>query len=154
VGPIRASLARSTSSVGFPFGLRPLMKLATIVLMVVPFAFASACYLFPYTGNAEVILGFWAACTVACLGWGFLIRRRHPGLAWACVAIGFLQLALMLLPALKKGKSHGPGDKTAHSIGLNHRLRTTPSGALLFARAQWPGAPIRVLAARKRNIRL
>ena len=99
------------------------MKLATTILMLVPFAFASACYLFPYAGNAEVILGFWAVCTVACLGWGFLIRRRHPRLAWACVAIGFLQLALMLLPALKQEKAHGAAVETAHSIGPTHWLQ-------------------------------
>jgi hypothetical protein len=108
------------------------MKLATIVLMLMPFAFASACYLFPSTRNAEMILGFWAVCTVACLGWGFLIRRRHPGLAWVCVAIGFVQLALMLLPALKKEKAHGAARNMAHSIGLNHWVQATPGCAGRF----------------------
>ena len=118
------------------------MKLATIVLMLVPFAFASACYLFPYTGNAEVILGFWAVCTVACLGWGFLIRRRCPGLAWACVVIGFLQLALMLFPALKKEKAHGAADKALRSIGANHPAGGNAGLALLFAvDLHWPAAP-------------
>jgi hypothetical protein len=92
-------------------------------------------------GQAEVILGFWAVGTVACLGWGFFIRRRHPGLAWACVAIGFLQLALMLLPALQKGKSHGPADRTAHSIGPNQWLQATPNGSSLLVGSQWLGGP-------------
>ena len=109
--------------------------------MLVPFAFASACYLFPYTGNAEVILGFWAVCTVACLGWGFLIRRKHPGLAWACVAIGFLQLGLMLLPGLKKEKAHGAAENTAHPTGPNHWVQATPGCACLFVLCHWAGAP-------------
>ena len=93
------------------------MKLATVALMLLPFLFASVAYLFPYTDKAEMILGLWAACTIACLAWAFLIRRKHRGLAWACVAIAFLQLALMLLPALKKEKSKGAVHGTAHLIG-------------------------------------
>ena len=92
------------------------MKPAAIILMSVPFLFASACYLFPYTEKAEVILGCWALCTVACLGWGFIIRRKHPGLARACVVLGFMQLALMLLPALKRERAHGATGRTAQAM--------------------------------------
>ena len=75
------------------------MKPAAIILMSVPFLFASACYLFLYSEKAEVILGCWALCTVACLGWGFIIRRKHPaGLHGLALWWGLCSLRLCCFP--------------------------------------------------------
>lgn len=95
------------------------MKPAAVILMLLPLAFAGACYLFPDSENAEVVLCFWALCTIACLACGFVIRRKHPRLAWACVGIGFLQIVLMLLPGLKRENAHAVAGSTAQAIRPN-----------------------------------
>lgn len=107
------------------------MEIATLILMVVPFVFAVAYYCFPHAERSETLTWLWAICTLACFAWGFLIRRKHPARAWACVVIGFLQLLLMSMPAFKPVKTRGPEGETAGVFRPN--LSPEPTAAGLFA---------------------
>ena len=126
---------------GVTFGLTYPMEIVTIILMLVPFVFASARYVFPYNDAAGAIAWLWAISAVACFGWGFFIRRRYPGRAWACVVIGFIQLALIVLPNLKPEKSRSLPGTTAHATRPNQITSLDAASPFrLHVERQWCGA--------------
>jgi len=88
------------------------MEIATLILMLAPFVFAAAYYGFPHADTSETLTWLLAICTFACFVWGFFIRRKHPSRAWARVVIGFVQLLLMSILALKPQKTRGPAPDT------------------------------------------
>ncbi len=93
--------------------------------MLSPFVFALAYYRFPQSDSLGIITGLWAVSSVACLACGFRIRRKHAGLAWACLAIGFIQLVLMTLPGLKPQKTREPVTLSVQSARPNQTLQAT-----------------------------
>ena len=118
------------------------MKTATVVFMLVPFVCGTACYLWQDSSSFEEMFGLWGFSTVACLVWGFFIRRKHRGQAWACVGIGLLQLAIMLLPALRKGKTHSTAGVPPHAAGPNSVVQATAGWLVCFmSDAHGPAAP-------------
>ncbi len=84
------------------------MEVTRTILMLSPFVFALAYYSFPQSDSRGIIMWLWAVSSVACLACGFRIRRKHAGLAWACLAIGCIQFVLMTLLGLKPQKTREP----------------------------------------------
>ena len=48
----------------------------------------------------------WLLSTFACFGWAVYISRQSHFLGWLCVAVGFIQLIMFLLPVLSHVKLH------------------------------------------------
>jgi hypothetical protein len=117
------------------------MEIVTVVLMVLPFVFASAYYSLPHIESDGLITWLWAISSVAALAWAFVIRRKHPGRAWACVGIGFLQLLLMSLPAFKPVKTRGPLHTALPANGPNDWVHPPPGWAFLSSLSPRSGAP-------------
>ena len=56
-------------------------------------------------GIGYVFAWLWILSSIGCVVWGFYIMRRYRGLARACLAVGFLHVALVvLLPLLARAK--------------------------------------------------
>ncbi len=74
--------------------------------MALPFVFCALTWFLQDSDRAVLLFMFWMLTSIICLGWGFLIRRSHPSLAWGCVGVGMVQFALVaILPLLTEAKT-------------------------------------------------
>jgi hypothetical protein len=79
------------------------MKLPSIFFMALPFLFCASTWFLRESDRAILFFGLWMLASITCLGWGFVIRRSHPSLAWGCVGAGMVQFALVfILPMITK----------------------------------------------------
>jgi len=58
---------------------------------------------------AAVFAVIWLLVTIACLGWGIYIRKRHRLLSWICIIYAVIQFGLQTLPFILPPRYGGQG---------------------------------------------
>jgi hypothetical protein len=74
------------------------MKLTPFILLL-PFLILSTVWFgrsFCIRFGAAMFI-VWILSTIACFGWGVYISRQHRFLGWLCVAVGIVQIAILLM---------------------------------------------------------
>lgn len=80
------------------------MKLTPFIL-ILPFFILFAAWSEPGLSQRFGMALFivWLLSAFACFGWGVYISRQNRFLGWLCVAVGFIQLILFLMPVVSRG---------------------------------------------------
>jgi ABC-type sugar transport system permease subunit len=110
------------------------MKTTAAVLLVLPTIFFLMMFVYgPLDLDAYLLFGILSLMSaVACLGWAWFLRHRSRKLAWACMAVGSLYFALLVVVPILVAVfgRHAPTKSTrAEQLGAGDaglRLRVYP----------------------------
>jgi RsiW-degrading membrane proteinase PrsW (M82 family) len=85
------------------------VKTASAIFIALPAVFCALLITFvEKQALAYSFLALWALSALGCLWWAYVLRQEHRRLARACVVVGCLHLALiLLLPLMTPAKTRG-----------------------------------------------